>query len=57
MFKQSIKDWKAEREYRLYDKSMWKLENDNMKERCEEYNKWLESTLLEAVEKVDISGP
>ena len=29
MFKQSIKDWRAER---LYDKSMWRLENDNMKE-------------------------
>jgi len=29
MFKQSIKDRKAER---LYDKSMWKLENDDMKE-------------------------
>ena len=54
MFKQSIKDRKAER---LYDKSMWKLENDNMKEYCEKYNKWLESTLVEAVEKVDMSGP
>jgi len=55
MFGQSMKDWKAEMEYMHYD---WGPENDNMKARCETYNKWLvERTLVEAVEKVDVSEP